>query len=372
MGTQDRRFGRWIDLPELERTLKILTNCVAPSGYEREVAEFIRKKAESRCESVAIDTLGNVICQLNTRSAGPRIAISAHMDEIGLVVRKIEKNGFLRVVRLGGIEEKALAGKEVILMSESGERIAGVIGIKSHHLVKPEEKYTVTKAEDIYIDIGTQSYEETLERGVKVGCPVVFARTFFRQGDKVFANSLDNRAGCAILLELLDELDTSELHSEVFFIGSVQEEFSLRGVLPAIRSVNPDVLICLDIALSCDTPDLEGYSDVRAGQGPTINLYTFHGRGTLAGLIPSHALVKFVTQVAEESGIPLQRNVFYGGLTDASFAQLELQGMRAIDLGFPVRYSHSPTEVCDLKDLEFLKSLVLSLLYRIDEKALSK
>jgi putative aminopeptidase FrvX len=359
-------------LSELEGTLKALTDRIAPSGHEREVGEYIKKRAGIKCQSVTIDTLGNVICQLNTRSAGPRVAVFAHMDEIGLVVRKIEKNGFLRVVRMGGIEEKALAGRGVIVLTESGEKIRGVIGIKSHHLAKPEERYSVTRVEDIYIDIGTESYEDAVERGVRVGCPVVFARTFFRQGNKVFANALDNRGGCSVLLEVLEELDPGELHSEVFFIGSVQEEFSLRGVLPAIRSVNPDVLICLDIAPACDTPDLEGYSEVRAGLGPTMSLYTFHGRGTLAGLIPSHSLVRFVTQVAETEGIPLQRNVFYGGLTDISFAQLEFQGIPAIDLGFPVRYTHSPIEACDLGDLEFLKSLVLSLLYRIDERVLKK
>lgn len=359
-------------MTELERTLRELVACAAPSGHEGEVAAYIRARAVARGVGVAVDPLGNVVCQLNRRSGAPRVAVSAHMDEIGLVVRKIEDTGFLRVVRLGGVEERSLAGKEVLVITERGERIPGVIGIKAHHLVKPEEKYAVTKLEDVYIDIGTESREETRKLGIEVGCPVVFARTFTCRGHRVFANSLDDRAGCAVLLGVLDAVKVGELRAEVYFIWSVQEEFSLRGVLPTIRSIHPDLLVCLDIAPACDTPDLEGYSDVVLGGGPTVNLYTFHGRGTLAGLIPSRPMVTWVSEVADAAGIPLQRNVFFGGLTDISFAQLEHGGIPAVDLGFAVRYVHSPVEVCDLRDLERLKDLVLALLHRADEKVIRR
>ncbi|HDI11674.1 MAG TPA: M42 family peptidase [Candidatus Acetothermia bacterium] len=354
-------------MTELERTLRELVERAAPSGHEGEVAAYIKARAEARGMEATVDPLGNVVCRLNSRPRGPRVAVFAHMDEIGLVVRKIEDTGFLRVVRSGGIEEKSLAGKEVLVITERGERIPGVIGIKAHHLVKPEEKYAVTKVEDIYIDIGTESGEETRRLGIEVGCPVVFSRTFIRREQRVFANSLDDRGGCAVLLGVLDAVEVGELRAEVYLVWSVQEEFSLRGILPAVRSIDPDLLVCLDIAPACDTPDLEGYSDVVLGGGPTVNLYTFHGRGTLAGLIPSRPVVSWVLEVAEEAGIPLQRNVFFGGLTDISFAQLEHGGIPAVDLGFAVRYAHSPVEVCDLRDLERLKDLVLALLYRAEE-----
>lgn len=355
---------------DLRQTLEDLTRLPAPSGYESEVANYIAAHAKAKDMQVEIDTLGNVICRLNQLPVGPRVAVVAHMDEIGFVVRKIEEEGFLRVVRLGGIEEKSLAGKEVLVLTEQGEKIPGVIGIKAHHLVKPEEKYVVTKVEEIYIDVGTESREETQKLGIKVGCPVVFSRTFFCCGQRIFANSLDNRGGCAVLLEILASVNIKKLQAEVYLIGSVQEEFSLRGVLPAVRLVKPDLLICLDISPACDTPDLKGFSDVVLGGGPTMNTYTFHGRGTLAGLIPSRSVVRWVMEVAEKESIPLQRNVFFGGLTDVSFAQLEHSGIPAIDLGFATRYTHSPVEVCDLRDLLRLKDLVLALLYRVDEKTI--
>jgi len=354
-------------LNALVNTVKELTQLVGPSGYEKEVADYIRKNAIPYANKVIIDKLGNVICQLHNKRDKPKVAISAHMDEIGFFIRKIEQNGFLRVVRLGGIEEKTLPGKEVLVINKQGERINGVFGIKAHHLASPKERKTITRIEEIYVDIGAKSYKEVYDWGIDVGCPVVFKRTFFQQASCIFANSLDNRGGCAILLQLLKEIHNFDLPCEVYLLASVQEEFSLRGILPAIRMVKPDILICLDIAPACDTPDLAGYSNVKLGGGPTINLYSFHGRGTLAGLIPAQFLVDFVTQIAEDQKISLQRNVFFGGLTDASFAQLELEGIPAIDLGFPIRYSHSPVEVCDCEDLEKLIQLIISVLHKFEK-----
>lgn len=357
-------------MSSLEETLHSLVDLVGPSGHENEVAQYLVTQIKALSKNVRVDTLGNVICQANDYIGGPRVVVCAHMDEIGFVVRKVEPNGFLRVVRLGGVEEKTLVGKEVLILTEHRTKVPGVIGVKSHHLVKPDEKYTVTRIEDIYIDVGTQNKHETCKLGIDVGNPVVFARTFFSCGHRVFANSIDNRAGCAVLLETLKTLDEKQLHAEVYFVWSVQEEFSLRGILPAVRMIKPDLLVCIDIAPACDTPDLEGFADVTLGGGPIVTTYSFHGRGTLAGLIPSHMLVHWVEDVAQEERIPLQRNVFFGGLTDASFAQLEHSGVLSIDLSFATRYTHSPIEACDLRDLYNLVSLLHAILYRVDNEIL--
>ncbi len=360
------------EMEKMLNTLKDLVSIEGPSGYEQRVAEYMKSRMETKCEEITKDRLGNLICRLNSFPSGPKVAVFAHMDEIGLVVRKIEEDGFIRMVRLGGIEEKVLPGKKVLVMTEGGKWIEGAIGVKSHHLTKPDEKYVVTKVEDLYIDIGAESAEDAVQMGIKVGNPIVFSREFSVRGYRVMANAIDNRGGCSVLLEVIDDIDPLKLHSEVYLIGSTQEEFSLRGILPAIRSVKPDILICLDVAPSCDTPDLKNYTDLKLGAGAVVNLYTFHGRGTLAGLIPSREFVKWIESTAESNGIPLQRNVFFGGLTDVSFAQLELKGMLSVDLGFPSRYTHSTIEVCDVRDLISLKSLVLNLLYRFRQDAIEK
>lgn len=352
---------------EIVDILHDLTSIVGPSGYEYKVAKYMMDNMRRKCVDIHIDKLGNLICRVNEKEGKPRVLIFSHMDELGFIVRKIEKDGFLRLERLGGIPEKAMVSTRVIILNDRDEEIEGVIGIKSHHLTPLEEKYKVTTIKEIYVDVGAGSDIEVRRMGIEVGNPVVYARSFHRIRNRIFSNSIDNRGGCTILLKILEEIDPQSLNVELFLVGSVQEEFSLRGVLPAVRSVNPDLAICLDISIATDTPDLNGYMNVKLGGGPTINLYTFHGRGTLAGLIPSRNLVNKIIEIANEGNINLQRNIFFGGLTDASFAQLEMNGIPMVDLGFPARYSHSPVEECDLRDLERLKDLLLMILYKIDE-----
>jgi len=354
----------------MDELVKQLTSIVGPSGYEFKVASFLAKEMAAKANNLWRDPLGNLIVQVKELKDGPRVMVLAHMDEICLFVRKIEESGFLRLERSAGITEKDLVAAEVIVLTETGEEVKGVIGTKSHHLMNEQERLAALPASQTYVDVGAESKKDISKLGIKVGNPVVYGRRCFRVGNKVFANSLDNRAGLAVLVKLLTELEVDRLQCTLYLVGSVQEEFSLRGVLPVVRSVKPDLIICVDAAIACDTPELEGYVDVALGKGPTVNLYTFHGKGTAAGLIPSRSLLKRVLEIAETEDITIQRNVVVGLLTDASFAQLELEGIPALDLGFPQRYMHSPLQVCDLRDLERLKDLLMALLYRVDKNFL--
>jgi putative aminopeptidase FrvX len=146
----------------------------------------------------------------------------------------------------------------------------------------------------------------------------------------------------------------------------VQEEFNLRGALPAAQALAPDVAIQLDLILATDTPDMAARGDIRLGGGPAMSLYSFHGRGTLNGTIPHPALVALVEATAGEEGLTLQRSVHAGALTDSAYVQLVGAGVAAIDLGFPTRYTHSSLEVCDLADLEGLTRLLIAAIQRID------
>ena len=150
-------------------------------------------------------------------------------------------------------------------------------------------------------------------------------------------------------------------------IFSVQEEFNLRGALPAVRAVQPQVALQLDLALAADSPDMAGRGEVRLGGGPAMSLYAFHGRGTLNGLIPHPALTGIFAAAAREAGIALQRGVHMGALTETAYVQLVDAGVACIDLGFPLRYAHSAREVCDLADLDGLARLVLAGLARMGE-----
>ncbi len=356
------------ELQYMKERLQALTSLVALSGYEDSVIDYITEQLSDKYDKISVDPLGNVIVKINeSPKQNPyRILVFAHMDELGLVVRKIEKNGFLRLERLGGIPEKSLAGTRLVI--EQGTVVyEGIVGTKSHHVTPQGEKYKVVPVEEVYADFGFTSDVEVINAGIHVGTPVGYARQYFDNGPIVFSNALDNRVGCLALLELADRLHNETLPCELYIVFSVQEEFNLRGVLPAIREVNPDLAITIDITVATDTPDLQGEGDIKLGAGPSIGLYTFHGRGTLGGVIPNPKLVQHIQEIANGGNIPLQPAVFKGILTDASFTQLENKGLPVIDLGFPARYTHAPVEAVNLNDVELLIQLLTYIIQKTDE-----
>ncbi|GAI18720.1 unnamed protein product, partial [marine sediment metagenome] len=243
--------------------------------------------------------------------------------------------------------------------------VDGIIGIKAHHLTLIEERSKVVGIDKIYIDIGCANRDEVLNTGIDIGSPIVYNKDFFNNGPIVFSPALDNRGGCLILLELLRRLSDKNLNCSLALVATVLEEYNLRGVLPAAREIDPDFAIALDVAISCDTPDLDK-TEIRLGKGPVVSRYSFHGRGTLGGVIPNPKLLKFVEDTALRANIHIQKNVFYGGLTDASFLFLENKGIPAIELGFPARYTHSTYEACNINDVEALIILLEKLILNTD------
>ncbi len=340
----------------------------ALSGFEHRVASFMKSAWEVNGLPVTVDTFGNCIakCQGSDESA-PVIMVFAHMDSLGLLVRFIEPDGFLRVERLGGIPEKVLPATQVLVRRGNGETLNGVIGIKQHHMTLPEEKYIVDRYEQLFVEIGAKNKEEVLAQGIDIGSPIVYKPKFERlRGTRVMLSAGDDRGGCAVLLGLSHVLQSERHAATVYLVGTVQEEFNLRGAMMAARTVKPDIVISLDCASNTDTPDLVGRGDVMLGAGPAMYLYNFHGRGTLNGTIGHPAMVRLAEETAARKAIPLQRAASIGILTDLSYAQLEGTGMKALDLGFPLRYAHSPCEVIDLRDLTALCGLVADLVSHID------
>jgi len=233
--------------------------------------------------------------------------------------------------------------------------VDGVIGVKAHHVTPPEEKYVVDKYANLYIDIGVSSFKQVIDLGIDVGSPVIYKPKYQRLlGTRVLMSFADNRTGCAALLALSKDLKEKPLKHNVYLVGTVQEEFNLRGAMMAARTVKPDIAICLDGGACADTPDLEGFSHVKMGHGPVMSMYNFHGRGTLNGTIPHPALVSIMEDCADKARVKIQRSATVGALTDASYLQLEGTGVKCIDVGCARRYSHSPAEIVDLKDIEDL------------------
>ncbi|WP_147106978.1 M42 family metallopeptidase [Tateyamaria sp. syn59] len=334
------------------------------SGHEDRVRRSIRNRLDDMGVPSRSDCLGNLVADFP--GEGPSVMLFTHMDQLGFIVRKIEGNGLLRLERLGGVPERALAAQEVLVCVGEGRDIPGVIANKSHHATNTEEKYKVTPYRDLYVDIGMASEDDVTNTGIRVGTPVVYApRAVELAGERIMGTSVDDRAGCAVLLEVARRLKNRTAGPPVHLAFTVQEEFNLRGALPLAQTLQPDVAIQIDLLLAADTPDMRGHGDIALGGGPGISLYSFHGRGTLNGVIPHPAMVHLFEQTAQSEGIPLQRSAQVGVLTDLSYVQHAGQGVASIDVGFPMRYSHSARELCDLCDLAQLADLLDAALQRI-------
>ena len=336
------------------------------SGHEGRVRRRLSADLRELGLAPRTDRLGNLIASARGDADRPSVMLFAHMDQLGLIVRKIESNGLVRVERLGGVPERALASQEVLLCVGEGRDVRGVIANKSHHATSQDEKYRVVPYQDVFIDAGYASAAEVLAAGIDVGTPIVYAPTCIAlAGERIAGSSVDDRAGCAVLIEVARAMLASTGRPTIHFVFTVQEEFNLRGAVTAAQALSPDIAIQLDLVLATDTPDMAGRGDVTLGGGPAMSLYSFHGRGTLNGTIPHPALVALFAETAKHEGIALQRSAHVGVLTDSSYVQLVHHGVAAIDMGFPCRYTHSSLEVCDIDDLVQLKKLLVSTLGRI-------
>jgi putative aminopeptidase FrvX len=337
------------------------------SGHEGRVRRRLAKALESLGLAWRTDRLGNLIATIVGDGAGPSVMVFTHMDQLGLIVRKIEPDGLIRVERLGGVPERALASQEVLLCIAEGKDLPAVIANKSHHATAQDEKYRVLPYAEIVVDAGFASAAEARAAGVDIGTPIVYApRALDLAGERVAGTSVDDRAGCAVLVEVARALASEPRRPTTHIVFSVQEEFNLRGAVTAAQALGPDIAIQLDLILSTDTPDMSARGDVRLGGGPAMSLYSFHGRGTLNGTIPHPAMVALFGEAARAEGIALQRSAHIGALTDSAYVQLVNEGVAAIDVGFPCRYSHSSLEVCDLDDLAGLTRLIVAAVRRID------
>lgn len=331
--------------------LKQLSEALGVSGNEHEVREIIKDAIKGLVDEIRVDTLGNLIA-VKGKGKRPRVMVAAHMDEVGLMVSWIEKNGLLRFRKVGGIDDRVLVSKTVLV---GKERVPGVIGAKAIHLQEPKERENPLRYEDLYIDIGAKSKEEA-EKKVKLGDFVAFATRFEEFGQrKAKGKAFDDRVGCTVLIEALKGQYDFELNA----VFTVQEEVGLRGATVAAYDVDPEMALVLEGTTCSDTPgtDPEGYA-TEVGKGPALSLMD-------ASSIANKRMVQEMVRLAQEHGLPYQfRRTTMGG-NDAGRIHLTREGVPSASLSVPCRYIHSPVSVISLDDLEnavkllglFLKSI---------------
>ncbi len=337
------------------------------SGHEDRVRRAIARELTALGLNSTTDRLGNLIATIEGDAKLPSVMLFAHMDQLGFVVRKIEADGMIRVERLGGVPERALASQSVLICVGEGRDVPAIIANKSHHATAPEEKYKVLPYTEICVDAGFGTAAAALAAGIDIGTPIVYEPKAITLADgRIAGTSVDDRAGCAVVIEAARAIIASKHKPTTHIVFSVLEEFNLQGAVTAARSLKPDIAIQIDLILATDTPGMGSRGDVRLGAGPAMSLYSFHGRGTLNGTIPHPALVSLFSATAKRENLTLQRSAHVGALTDSSYVQLLHSGIAAIDLGFPCRYTHSSLEVCDPADLAGLTTLLVKGICGID------
>ncbi len=354
---------------EIKDLLRRLVEATGPSGFEDEVREVITEELRDCVDTIEVDALGNLICVRHGSPEGPRVMVDAHMDEIGLMVKYTDDEGFLNFEKHGWIDDRILLSQWVKIHTERGP-VVGVIGTKAAHLLTEGEKKEVKMTQDMWIDIGVRSREHAERLGVRIGDAITFDRGFSELGDGFIAGkALDNRMGCAAMIQAMKEIKDLNLEATVYAVGSVQEEVGARGTQVAGFKIRPDMALVIDTAYGEDPATSERETTVRIGHGPVVRLMDFWA--SHMGAITPRTMRDLLIGVAEELGIPHQREIFGSTLTDASTLHLTGEGIPTGVILIPRRYSHSPSEVAFLPDVENTVKLLSSTLVRIDREFVS-
>jgi putative aminopeptidase FrvX len=338
----------------LKESLQTLCSMGAPSGHEDQIVRAIFDHFIGMGFSPEVDRLGQVsVTLVGTDPAANRTLVSAHLDQLGLVVSNVREDGFIKFERLGGVPERVLPGTRVSINTRSGN-VPGVVGLKSHHLTPPDDKYKALPASELYIDVGALSFEEVARLGITIGDPCIYEYHWTDLANGRFSSvSLDDRLGVVALLALVDRLHDQERAGTLHIAFTTQEEFHVRGTLALVEKYQPDIVLNVDVTPAADTPDLAGATAVSLGGGPVINRLSFHGRGTLGGLIPHPALLEAAEQAALTACTKHQYEVIIGLINDAAFVPMATaKGVATIGISIPIRYTHSPVETGELSDLE--------------------
>lgn len=325
----------------MKNLIQKLTGTFSPSGYEAAICDVIRQEITPLADEISVDALGNLVARKGKRAAnGMRIMLAAHMDEIGLMATHIDENGFIRFTGLGGIRLNGLVGSRVRFTSG----LPGVIG--------SDRLADLTKApslEQCFIDVGASSRKDC---PVKVGEVCGFERPFLDLGDRLVAKSMDDRIGCAVLIETMRSLKANP--HELYFVFTTQEEVGMRGATTSAFGVDPEIGISVDVTATGDTPK-SLKMEVAIGKGPAIKIKD-------GGMLADPRIVQWMLRTATRSRIPCQREVLEGGTTDARAIQVTRAGVPAGCVSIPTRYVHSPSEMVDLSDVNNAVKLLAAML----------
>lgn len=323
-------------------TLQSLLPVYGPSGRESAVAGAIEAMVKPYADEARRDAMGNLI--ILKRGGGRKVLLAAHMDQIGLMITHIDKDGFLRVTPVGGVRQHW----NLFLPVRFENGVRGVVGYETKTVGSMEK----LKPEHLFVDIGVRTHEEA-EARVQVGDMAVFESRFTECGNRVSCGAIDDRAGCAILIEVLKRIGKSPY--DIYAVFTSQEEVGTRGAHTAAYAIQPELCVALDVSPAVDTPESQPICSICLGRGPAVKVRD-------NSLIAHPRVRRWLEDAAKAGNIPYQLEVLTAGGTDAGAVQPSREGVPSGVISIPTRYVHSSAEMIDLTDFERCIELLLKAL----------
>ena len=343
----------------LNENLEKLSNACGVAGREEDVRNLLIKLMKPYVDEISTDRLENVIALKKGKKAKPKIMLAAHMDEVGLMVKTITKEGFLKFAKMGGIDDRILLAQKVLVHTNEGS-LQGIIGSKPPHIQKDEERKKIVTYDNLFIDIGAENRKDATKMGVKVGDPVAFDVKYANiSKDVVTGKAFDDRAGCAVMIETLKQVGSTDC--SIYAVGTVQEEVGLRGAATATFGVDPDIGIALDVTIAGDVPGVSEFdTSLKMGKGPVLTVAD-------SGLITHPKILRWLLEAAEENKIGYQLETGLPGSTDAARMSLSRQGVPSGTVSVATRYIHSPVGMLSLEDVENSAKLTAAAIQKIQK-----
>ncbi|MGC9320999.1 MAG: M42 family metallopeptidase [Kosmotogaceae bacterium] len=320
----------------MKSLIEKLVTISSPSGREHAIREVIAGEIKPYVDEMKIDPLGNLVA-LKKGKSGRKLLFDGHMDEIGVVVTHVDSKGFLRVDSIGGLSPYMLLGSRLVF--DTGA--SGVVDVEGETIKNLRETMKSLDYDHIFVDIGATDKEDA-EKKAPVGTFGTYDSTFVDLGKRLVSKSMDDRIACAIMIQVLKELEQPE--DDVYFVFAVQEEVGIVGASVAAFDIMPDMAVAIDVTAGPDTPKSFKRMGFNLGGGPTIKIKD-------RGSISSSRVVSRLKEVAEKRDIPTQYEVLIFGGTDARGYQMTGRGIASGTVSIPCRYVHSPHEMVDYDDV---------------------
>lgn len=335
--------------------MKSLTQATGIPSIEDDVRRIVIAEMREIVDDHRVDTMGNVIGRVEG-NGGPKVALAAHMDEIGFMVRFIEDSGYLRLQPVGGFDPRTLVAQRVTVHTRESGQLVGTLmpGVKPIHILQPGEKKDL-EITDFFVDLGMKA--DDVKEKVTIGDMITMRREFEEIGEMVISKSLDDRIGVYVMLEAVRA--AGKVDAELYPIATVQEEVGLRGATTAAFGVQPDICIALDTTIAGDIPGIPSDMGVtKLGEGAAIKMFD-------SSQLPNRKLIDHLRTIAEKHEIPYQLEVLPRGGTDAGAFQRSAEGVVTCTISIPSRYVHTVNEMCAKSDIQASVDLLAQFLREV-------